>query len=338
MPGGGHEHHTLASVAVLLASAIESYGIDFRPLASQAGIDPDRYYDPDERLPYPRLQRVWELAVAATGDACFGLTYAEFIQPAALHGMGLAWAASDTLLDGVRRLIRYQHAVSTALDIELRTQADSYRLVFRSLAHETPPVAAAVDASLATFMRMCRITAGPTIRPRAATLTHPAPACRERFESSFGVAARFLAETNSLEFDRGALEARLPCGHPELARANDALVRDYLQRLDRDNLATRVRGQIIEQLPEGIPKQEQIAHRLNLSLRNLQRKLQDQGTSYKQLLDDTRKELAIQYLTASRRPIIEIGFLLGFTESANFSRAFRRWTGHSPQSYRRQMA
>ncbi len=335
MPGVGDEHHTLASVAVLLARAVESYGIDFRPLARQAGIDPDRGYDPDERLPYPRLQRAWALAAEATADPCFGLTYAEFIQPASLHGMGLAWAASDTLLDGIRRLIRYQHAVSTALDVELKPEPERYRVVIRSSAHGIAPVAASVDAALATFMRMCRLTAGPTIRPRAVTFRHPPPACRERFETSFGVPAGFLADSDSLVFDRTAFEARLPCAHPELARANDVLVRDYLRRLDRHNLATRVRGQIIEQLPEGMPKQERIAHRLNLSLRNLQRKLSDEGTSYKQLLDETRKELAVQYLTASQRPIIEIGFLLGFADSANFSRAFRRWTGRSPQAYRR---
>ncbi|MET0051732.1 MAG: helix-turn-helix transcriptional regulator [Candidatus Thiodiazotropha sp.] len=95
-----------------------------------------------------------------------------------------------------------------------------------------------------------------------------------------------------------------------------------------------MRIRIIEDLPNGLPRQTQIAQQLNLSLRNLQRKLQHEGTNFKQLVDETRKALAIEYLTASGKPLIEIGYLLGFTESSNFSRAFRRWTGESPQNYR----
>ena len=327
------EHHTLASVAMLLAHTLRFYGLDDRAIVRQAGIDPDHYCDPDARLPVDRLQRVWTLAAEASGDPCFGLQYAEYIQPASLHGMGLAWAASDTLLDGVKRLIRYQSAVSTALDIQLVETTDGYRLQFASKA-TSEPVAAAMDATLAAFMRMCRITTGPTVNPRRVTFRHDEPPCSERFQRFFAAPVAFRSPIDSMLFDRTSLESPIPSAHPELARVNDTLVHDYLKRLDRHNLTGRVRTRIIEDLPNGIPRQAQIAQQLNLSLRNLQRKLQDEGTNFKQLTDETRKALAIEYLTTTHKPLTEIGYLLGLTESSNFSRAFRRWTGESPQQYR----
>ncbi len=333
MKGSPTAHHTLASVAVLLAHTIQSYGLDFRPIVRQAGLDPDRYYDPDERLPLDRLQRVWSLATEASGDPCFGLRYAEYIQPASLHGMGLAWAASDTLLDGIKRLIRYQSAVSTALGIGLSETPDGYRLRFDSKVGPRQ-VAASIDATLAAFIRMCRITTGPSINPSKVTFRHRAPPCVDRFLQFFAAPVDFDADADSIRFDRHSLESRIPSAHPELARVNDGLVHDYLKRLDQHDLTGRVRTQIVEHLPSGIPRQEEIAHQLNLSLRNLQRKLKGEGTSFKNLIDETRKALAIEYLTTTRKPLIEIGYLLGFTESSNFSRAFRRWTGQPPQHYR----
>ncbi len=327
------EHHTLASVAMLLAHTIRFYGLDDRPIVLQAGIDPDRYYDPDERLPVDKLQKVWALATEASGDPCFGLQYAEYIQPASLHGMGLAWAASDTLLEGVKRLIRYQNAVSTVLDIRLVETADGYWLQFAHKA-ASEPVAAAIDATLAAFMRMCRITTGPTVNPRRVNFRHDEPPCSERFRHFFSAPVSFRSARDSMLFDRVHLESPIPSAHPELARVNDSLVQAYLKRLDRQDLTGRVRARIIEDLPNGVPRQAQIAQQLNLSLRNLQRKLQDEGTNFKQLIDETRKALAIEYLNTTHKPLTEIGYLLGFTESSNFSRAFRRWTGESPQQYR----
>ena len=75
-----------------------------------------------------------------------------------------------------------------------------------------------------------------------------------------------------------------------------------------------------------------------MSIRNLQRKLHEKGLSFKQLLNQTREELAVYYLQDSEKPIIEIGFLLGYVDASNFARAFRRWQGISPQEYRKEHA
>ena len=99
-------------------------------------------------------------------------------------------------------------------------------------------------------------------------------------------------------------------------------------------MAVQVRAKIIERLPSGHVTQEEIAQELNMSLRNMQRRLRGEGTSFTQLLDDTRRTLATQYVRSRRLSINEITYLLGFSEPSNFSRAFKRWTGLSPSEFR----
>lgn len=93
---------------------------------------------------------------------------------------------------------------------------------------------------------------------------------------------------------------------------------------------------IIERLPDGAPNQQQIASSLNVSNRTLQRKLREEGTSFIDLLQDTRLQLACKYLSSPGRSVVETAYLLGFSEPSTFSRAFKRWTGQSPAEYREQ--
>ena len=109
---------------------------------------------------------------------------------------------------------------------------------------------------------------------------------------------------------------------------------DYLARFDRDSLTMQVRSRIIERLHDGTPNQETIAQSLNVSLRSLQRKLNDEDTNFKTLLESTRRELALHYIRETHRSLGEITYLLGFSEPSNFTRAFKRWTGVSPIVYR----
>ncbi len=130
------------------------------------------------------------------------------------------------------------------------------------------------------------------------------------------------------------LKQALPYAHPELARVNDKVVMEYLARIDKDSITLKVRSHIIDHLPNGAPRQENIAESLNMSLRKLQRKLQDEDTNYKELLEDTRRSLAQTYIKQNNRSIGEITYLLGFSEPSNFTRAFKRWTGRTPANYR----
>ena len=327
-------HSTLGSVAALIEQTLRYYKCEPAALFRSAGIDIERITDPAARFPVTQMQKLWRHAVDETGDPCFGLTAGELLQPAALHGLGLAWLASDTLRDGLARLTRFSRLISTAATVQFEETDNSVNLTllppadFENFAYE------AVDAGMAFFLRMCRITGGPEISPVHVALMRPRPACADRFTVFFNAPIEYGADTNLLSFNRDRVSINLPYANPELARINDQSVVDYLARFDRDSITMRVRATIIERLPDGTPSQGNIAETLHVSMRSLQRKLNRENTNFKELLEGTRHELALQYIREQHRSIGEITYLLGFSEPSNFSRAFKRWTGMSPAEYR----
>jgi AraC-like DNA-binding protein len=327
-------HSTIATAAGLIARTLTDYGCDCAPLFERAGLDRALAADPSARYPSRKMQALWRLALKSTGDPCFGISVAERMQPADMYGLGFAWLASDTLLDALERLIRYQRALSTAARFSLEPAGDEVRLVLDALIPGTTVAHATLDMIMAAAVRMCRLTCGRDFEPARVTMRRPRPDCEERFERFFGTRVLFGAPQNLICFDHAALRKPLPHASPELARANDRVVIEYLERFDRSRISMRARAWIIEQLPSGHPSQARLAQSLNMSVRSLQRKLLEENTSFKMLLDETRRELAKQYIREAHRPIGEITFLLGFSEASNFTRAFRRWMGVSPNAYR----
>lgn len=328
------EASTIGSVVSLIAQSLLSYGCDPAPVLEEVGIDTGTLSDSNGRYPVAQLQQLWKRAVEVSGDPCFGLTTAELFQPAAISGLGFAWLASDTLRDAFGRLVRYSRFLNTAVTVWLEETDGRVDLVLTGPEKWPDLAPAAIDMGMATFLRMCKMTAGENITPLQIHLQRPRPSNTERFERFFGAPIEYGAATNRLCFEQALVDAPLATPNPELARINDQTVIDYLARFDRASIAMQVRAQIIERLPAGAPHQETIAESLHVSLRSLQRRLKDEETSFKELLEETRRELALHYIRESHRPIGEITYLLGFSEHSNFTRAFKRWTGRSPAKFR----
>jgi AraC-like DNA-binding protein len=334
MPDTASKITSLGSMAGLLANALHSCNIDPKPLFSEAGIDFAGVSDPDTRIPTQRIQKLLDLAIEASGNPCIGLLAVRQFQPAILHGLGLAWLTSDTLLDALNRLVRYSHFINPVVEYRVEVTPNTTDLVAAvpDIFPHTAPILA--DVGMAVFLRMCQITVGQPILPVHATLQRSPPPCKDEFADMFGPSIEYGAAVNRLCFDSELVNQPLTTANPELVRVNDQTVVDYLARFNRASIAMQVRSKIIEQLPRGIPRQENIAEALQVSPRSLQRKLKDEETSFKDLLEDTRKALAVQYLRKPHYSIAAIAYLLGFSESTHFSRAFKRWTGKTPGEFR----
>ena len=148
----------------------------------------------------------------------------------------------------------------------------------------------------------------------------------------------FEATRWAIEFDAAQVEAPLPTANPEILQSCERIMADYLARMDKADISHRVYQLILEKLATGEPSQEKIADALHMSTRSLHRKLTAAGTNFKALLDNTRRELAMQYIRQSNLSIADITYNLGFYDASSFSRAFKRWTGKSPAKYRRDVA
>ena len=148
----------------------------------------------------------------------------------------------------------------------------------------------------------------------------------------------FNAPTGTFYFSKESLLEPLPHGTPEIAKATDKIAEQYIEALDPHKVASQVRRLLIALLPSGNADQEIVSKRLNRSASTLQRQLADEGVTYREVLESTRRSLAEDYLTDGKHSQAQIAYMLGFSDQSNFSRAFKRWTDQSPKQYQDSIA
>jgi AraC-like DNA-binding protein len=331
-----YEPTTLAAIASALAESVQVYGVEPRKLFAKAGLDVDAMQEPGARYPFRAMIRLWTEARVETGDPCIGLIAAQKIRPPALHALGLSWLASPTLLDGLRRIERYVQIVNTLARFKLTidgAQAKLARVPVEARLHATDE---AIDAGLAVIIKMCRVISDPHFAPLAVTFCHAENGHIEQYINFFRCPVRFSAEEDALSFDLETLRKAAPAGNRELAYHNDRAAERYLATLNPERVRDKVKEILLTLLPSGEATQEIVASSLNKSVSTLQRQLKAEGVSYRVLLDETRRDLAQQLLEEQRYALSQIAYLLGFSDQANFSRAFKRWTGRSPATFRRR--
>lgn len=299
-----------------------------------AGIPTELSTDPMSRLPTTAVTRLYRACVEVTHNPYFGLTVARFIQISTLHALGYALAASSTLMDFCRRLERYFRLASQVAKVSL-VEADGK--VYLRFEHLVEVSAETEDAFFGFLVLTMRLLYKPGFNPVRVEFHRPMPReGAEPYEKLMRAPVSFSNAVGQLVFDRDDLIRALPGACPELAQVNDNISIDYLARLDKNDVVTGVTKKIIELLPDGDCDRDKVASALCMSPSTLQVKLLQRGTNFQQLLDDIRRELGCSYVRQPTRSVTEITFLLGFANTSNFTRAFKRWTGMSPTEFRHQ--
>jgi AraC-like DNA-binding protein len=326
---------TLSSWARVVCNAIDAKGVDSTHLLTLAEISPDVLNDPEGRIRVSKMSQLWELAVEATGDEAFGLSVPPFVQPTTFHALGFSLMVSATLRDAWQRTQRYYKVVSDVLDIQIQEYGTESALCYVTIPGKAY-AKEAIDAFIATMINLSTGVTGGSAKPTKVEFERAEPTNRKRFETAFPCDIYFGTGRNQIYFTNADLDRPLATANRDIALKNDEVVQSYLSRLLKQSMAKQVTEKIIISLSMGEPNQEIIANSLHMSSRNLQRKLKEETTSFRQLLDDVRKDLAKNYLASSQQSMIEIAYQLGFQDPSNFTRAFKRWFGLSPSVFRQQ--
>ena len=328
------EPSTLAVYTDAIVRALEAYGADTTQLLQSAQLDRVRSNDPLLRISDHDINAILTRAVEATSDPYFGLKVANHIVPGTLHALGYALLASETLEDFCQRLARFQGLVSSSAECAVSVAGNELEFSARS----TNPAICfeSHDVWAGMVMRLMRSASHDDFTPLRLDLIRPEPGRGgEPFRDFFGCPVRFGCERVRFYFELQAMRAPLPGASRELAQHHDHIVRGYLEKLNREDIVNRVRTQIVRGLGSDTLSRAAVAQSLNISASTLQGRLAQRGTSFQALLDDTRHELALGYMSQSRLSITEIAFMLGFSDLSNFIRAFKRWTGKSPTEFKK---
>lgn len=285
------------------------------------------------------MERLWLLAEKLTGDCDVGLHSAESYNPGALSIVGYVILSCRTAGEALDRMTRYAPLLNEGLRIELVTQKGQTLCRFiaapglDSFLHRTPRQVMETLAA-GTVVTLKRLATGP-IEPVAVRFRHDAPASITEHRRLFGTSVRFGQSDDAVVYDTAALDTPLISADPTLLEVFEGDARRRLALLaSRDGISGRVLTFLAARLKGAVPPLCDVAAALAMSERSIQRSLSDEDTSYRQLVDEVRKDLAIEYLSRPGASATDVAFLLGFSEPSAFTRAFRRWTGSAPTTFR----
>jgi AraC-like DNA-binding protein len=324
----------------LVIAAAASRGVSPPALIAELGLAPAQLLDPDARVPAELALRAWKVAARLSGDAAFGLATVEHLRPDMLGGLGWAIHASATVGAGLERMSRFLRLGNQYTRLVLVEEAKTARLRME-IDYEIDPdeLRHPVECLLWGAVTVLRRATGQPIAPLAVSFRHPAPSDLAPHHQRFAVTPAFAAPQSELVLARDALDIPHLAPDPQLTAVTERHLRRLLDELPAvETFAGRVKRVVAEELRHGEPTLPQLAARLKLSERTLQRRLRQESLTLQQLLDAVRLTLAKRHLRESRESIAEISFLLGFSEVRAFHRAFKRWTGVTPNAFRTEPA
>lgn len=309
-------------------------GVDTVALLHDAGFDRAALDDPAHRFSIDDVSALWELAVARSGKQTLGLNRELAASYGKLGMVGYAMMACPTLLAALERFVRYRSVVSNAATFELRDAPEGRWLELGHAGGEQPVPRQRSEFGMLTIISFCSWMTGREVVPVAIEFVDPHPGDTSVHEAAFGCPLRFGRLANRALLHRTDLALPLSARDSTIAALHQKLVEDELEQLEGAQTGHRVRHLIASSLCGAEPRREQIAAALKMSDRTLQRRLHAEGTSFQQLLDDTRRELAQLYLRQSRGSLQHVSEMLGFEDQSNLFRACKRWFGESPGRYR----
>lgn len=330
-----------ASVVADMLQYLAALGIRTSDVLAESRIRPSFAASPDDRVPGSQVERLWRVAVEKSGDPLIGLHMGESYNPGALDILGYVILSCATIGEALEKFARYAHLLNDGMRMELvRERSIAYcrcsfientdNYLLRTPTH-------AIDAVWAGLAReLGRLSATP-ITAHAVWFRHAAPSREALAEYArvIGAPLRFDAPEDRFAVSIDALALPLRSANASLLQVFQRHADTALNQLERDDpCAAQVTRILAGKLKGSSPPLNEVARVMAMSSRNLQRALRESGTSYQALLDEVRRDVAIQHLSHSSASVGQIGFLLGFSEPSAFHRAFRRWTGKAPSAYR----
>lgn len=313
-----------------LLDALNGAGIDTATLARGIGLDVARL---EAGLSRSDADRFLVAAWHAVGDPAFGLRAGSVVRAERLGVSGLAAMTSPTFGVALERKARYNRLVwGDAYEVR---RGDGQVAVTVLAGDESRPYGAAkIDMELASLVAFGRQFTGASIVPLAVCLRQPAPAHREHARV-FGCQVDFAQVANSIRFRAEDADLPLLSANAQAGGWLESAAEAALTQLDDTGLAARVRLELGRLLHEGEPSLAKVARALLMSERSLQRRLAAERASFSGLLDEMRSEFAQRRLRAGAQNVPELAYVLGFADANSFYRAFRRWTGTTPEAFRR---
>ena len=323
-----------------LADAVRSCGHDPLPLLDQYGLDAARLSQPMARLSIPRYMRLGHAAIALTGDPALGLRMGQLSRLSQAGLAGVTAAQAPTVREAARTLIRFEALYGSNYrgQSSLHEDAQGAWLRFYYISPYNAYNRFVVDSIISGWLHQLSAVADRPLTCEHIEIEFSEPEYAEQYSVLSHNPVRFRADTNKLRLNHATLDRRNPQHCPSTWAYLLQLCERELEQLTRTRSLRERITQLLGPLLNGgrEPDLEEVAARLKLPTWTLRRKLTEEGTQFRAILNDTRRDLAMTYIRDTELAFGEIAYLLGFASAEAFQRAFKRWNAETPGEFRRR--
>lgn len=322
------EPYIWSSVIRNLQLPLADSGLDVADLLQAAGVDPGDLEHPHGQVLLSRYIQFLNLAAERAEDPLLGLKIAQVVGPEVLGAVGFLFLTSRNLLDGIGCICRYQQLFQDSTSLQLRRLGDEYIYTYSLYDIHNQDIRQDVEFSIAFSLRLIRMYANNQAQVRRITFRHAPNVHPSQYERLLRVRCQFHAEENSVVMGPAHLQERGSRFDPDL----EQILRDYLDsdieaKQTLQTTADVIKHTIRNEVGQKLVTAELVARRLGMSTSSLYRRLREDNTQFKTLLNEVYHELAMRYLSETNLTIAQISDMLGFSSPASFSRAFAQWSG-----------
>ena len=300
------------------------------------GVDPEAPVDPKQMIEDTDFFDLLERVAAEDEDGrSVAIRVGATMRCDDYGAFGLAFKSAVDLAGSFRRVERYGRVVtSTANYAVIQGEASSFMEILPS-----GPVGLGVDMTnelaAAAATSLCREVSPGDFSPAAVSFVHRAPADPCEAKAFFACPVHYGASRDGLEIDDSLLRAGNRLGDERISEFFDSHLEGELADVNSESaLVRRVRDEVARAMSEGVPAMAEVAGRMGMGARTLQRRLAEEEESFLDVVESVRRETAERLLARTDYSVAEVAFLTGFAEQSTFTRAFKRWTGQTPRAYR----
>ena len=316
-----------------ILTVLEGFGVDPAEVVADAGIDPELIGDPDNLISYAARDRLFRECVSRTGCQHFGLLVGQRMNLKSLGLVGLLMKTSRDAGAALQSLVKFLHLHSQGAVMQLRVDDKLAMLTYDAFEPGLVATDQTGDGAVAMMLNTMRTLCGRDFQPAEASFAHRRPANIEAFRKFFKVPLYFDAEHYALVFSRDWLDVRPATADEELRLLLQKQV-DELRVKHGLSFPLQVRSVLRSALLAGNCSEERIAMLFSIRGHTLRRRLEASGTSFHELVDECRFEIAREMLRSTSLSVGQISTSLGYSRASSFIRAFRRWSDTTPSHWR----
>ncbi len=315
---------------------LDSLNVDIDAFLRSLKLDPQAVKAPDTRLPIETYLLIQDEAAKYVNDPSFGLHMGEFAEVGSWSILGYMMMNCKTLGEAVEKSGRYSRIIGNLIEARAEMRLNKIHVEFFTPPHAPKMSRHCFEATLSSTVRMIRNLTGVHLSPLKVTFIYPTPESIAEYERVFSCPVLFGQKENSFTFDWKIISTPILMPSPGLLEHFEQYAQEFLTHLERNDEHTRAVTRIIlSKLDDEDLTLEKIAREMAVSVRTLQKRLEEEGVVFSDLLKDIRQRLAQKYLRENYS-VEQISYLLGFSEPSVFRKAFKKWSGVTPREYREQ--